>query len=147
MILQITLGTALIILSVLVSVPGILAFEMLMKRVHPWLTKPPYFLKLGLILIWAMLTVMWMITAGIWVWAFAFQFLGIFPTLEEALYFSLVAFTTLGFGDILLPMDWRLLGGMCAASGLLNIGMMTAFLMEVLRQVRRNQRDAFERDL
>lgn len=34
--------------------------------------------------------------------------------------------------------NWRLLSGICATNGLLNIGMMTALLMEVLR----NQLDA-----
>ena len=36
-------------------------------------------------------------------WAFAMMGLGIFDSLELSVYFSLVAFTTLGFGDILLP--------------------------------------------
>jgi hypothetical protein len=44
--------------------------------------------------------------------------LDIFGTLEGAVYFSIVAYTTLGFGDILLPLDWRLLGGMASANGL-----------------------------
>ena len=49
---------------------------------------------------------LWMLTAlslSIWVWAFAFWELGAFTTLEEALYFSMVSFTTLGFGDVTLP--------------------------------------------
>ncbi|MEM9736953.1 MAG: ion channel, partial [Pseudomonadota bacterium] len=52
-----------------------------------------------------------------------------------ALYFSVVAFTTLGFGDVLLPQEWRLLAGLSAANGLLIFGVSTAFLVEVFRRV------------
>ena len=78
-------------------------------------------------------------TAGVWAWALTMMALGVFDTLELSVYFSLVAFTTLGFGDVLLPVEWRLLGGMAAANGLLNIGLVTALLVEALRQVRLRQ--------
>ena len=68
-----------------------------------------------------------------------------FATLEASVYFSLVAYTTLGFGDILLPNDWRLLSGMAAANGLLNFGLLTAILVETLRQIRLGQIDALRR--
>jgi hypothetical protein len=45
----------------------------------------------------------------VWIWAGAFLVLGLFPAVEPAVYFSIVSFTTLGFGDILLPVLWRLL--------------------------------------
>jgi hypothetical protein len=83
--------------------------------------------------------VMVQMTAGVWIWAMSLLALGVFDAMEPAVYFSLVAFTTLGFGDILLPMEWRLLGGLAAANGLLNIGMVTALLVEALRQVRLQQ--------
>jgi hypothetical protein len=76
---------------------------------------------------------------GVWAWALTMIALGIFQTVETAVYFALVAFTTLGFGDILLPIEWRLLGGMAAINGLLNIGFVTAMLVEGLRQVRLQQ--------
>ena len=80
-----------------------------------------------------------MITLDVWLWAFAFQYLGVFPDLEHAVYFALVSFTTLGYGDLLLPTEWRILGGMAAANGLLNIGLMTAFMIEALRHIRVRQ--------
>jgi len=88
------------------------------------------------------LWVLGVITAGVWLWAFAYQWIGAFVTLEEAVYFSLVCFTTLGFGDVLLPQDWRILAGMTAANGFLNFGLLTALLIEALRQIRVGQ---FER--
>jgi hypothetical protein len=45
----------------------------------------------------------------------------------------------LGFGDVLLPQDWRILAGMTAANGFLNFGLLTALLIEALRQIRLGQ--------
>jgi hypothetical protein len=142
MFIQIALGTFLILLSVFVAAIGFLLLEMVLERSHNWIIKPPHRPKITFVLAGAVITVLWMITAGVWIWAFAFHLLGLLDSFEQGLYFALVAFTTLGFGDVLLPENWRLLGGMCATNGLLNIGMMTALLMEVLRHVRRNQRNA-----
>ena len=69
------------------------------------------------------------ITAGVWVWGIALFWLEAFPTLEEAVYFSLVAYTTLGLGDLVPSSEWRLLAGMEAANGFLNFGLLTALLM------------------
>ncbi len=64
------------------------------------------------------------------VWAALFLRLQIFDAIEPSLYFAAVSYTTLGFGDVLLPEEWRLLSGACAASGLLMFGLSAAFLFE-----------------
>jgi hypothetical protein len=92
--------------------------------------------------IWAVMT----ITAGVWVWALAYDLLGVFPTFEESLYFSIVSYTTLGFGDVILPHEWRILSGMTSTNGFLNFGLITALLIEALRQVRIGQVTALRPD-
>jgi hypothetical protein len=47
----------------------------------------------------------------------------------------MVSFTTLGFGDVTLPHDWRLLSGIIAANGLILFGLNTAFLIEILNRL------------
>src|SRR5512147_984022 len=44
------------------------------------------------------------------VWAGAYITLGAIASLEEAIYFSIVSFTTVGYGDVVLPRNWRILG-------------------------------------
>ena len=61
------------------------------------------------------------------------------PDWDTAVYFALETFTTLGFGDVLAPPLWRILAGMAAANGLLNFGLMTAVLMEGVRDLRIRQ--------
>ncbi len=54
---------------------------------------------------------------------------------EEAAYFSVVTFTTLGYGDItLVEHDWRLLSGIEALDGILLVGWTTAFLFAVVQR-------------
>ena len=43
------------------------------------------------------------------IWAAAYLRLGAFEGVESAVYYSMVTFTTLGFGDIILTERWRLL--------------------------------------
>ena len=139
MFVQIALGTALMLLSVMVSGLAFWAFEVLLVRHLQWLIREPHRPKLALVLAVAAIWVLGMVTAGVWIWAIALWAMGIFITIEASVYFSLVAFTTLGFGDILLPKQWRLLAGMAAANGLLNMGLLTAMLVETLRHIRLGQ--------
>ncbi len=144
MVLQLVVGTGLMILSIIVAGLSFWVMEVMMLRMTPWFLREPHRPKLILALALAALWSMWLVTAGVWVWAIAFRAIGLFPDMETAVYFSLVAFTTLGFGDVLLPKDWQLLGGMAAANGLLNFGLLVAVMLDALRHVRRSQIEARE---
>lgn len=117
------------------------ALETVLSRTHSWVTRPPHGPKLTAILSLAIFWTLLMMTASVWIWAMAFWALETFATFEASVYFALVVFTTLGFGDMLLPDEWRLLGGLAAANGLLSFGILTAMLVETLRQTRVSQRN------
>ncbi|UYV39233.1 potassium channel family protein [Rhodobacteraceae bacterium D3-12] len=136
---QIAIGSGLVILSTLLSAAIFLGLELALAREYAWLIRPPHRPKLMLVLLVSVIAALGMITVSVWLWAFAFYWLEVFVTLEAALYFSLVSFTTLGFGDIILSPEWRILSGITAANGLLMIGMMSAVVLETLRYVRKNQ--------
>lgn len=139
MLTQIALGTGVMLVSLLVGAASALMLEGAFARFHGWLLRPPHRPKMLLLVmlssIWAVMT----ITAGVWVWALAYDLLGVFPTFEESLYFSIVTYTTLGYGDVILPHEWRILSGMTSTNGFLNFGLITALLIEALRQVRIGQ--------
>ncbi|TCP63132.1 ion channel [Rhodovulum bhavnagarense] len=139
MLLQISIGTGLILATILIAAAGFWLGEALVSVFNAWLIRRPHPPKLALVLVVSVVLVLGMMTASVWIWALAFVGLQVFETIEPAAYFSLVSFTTLGFGDILLPVEWRILGGMAAANGLLNIGLYTAVLVEALRRVRSEQ--------
>lgn len=91
------------------------------------------FANTGAIIV-AVLFVLLVHTINVWLWATVFHLVGAIADFEPALYFSLVAFTTVGFGDITLGSDWRLLSGLTAANGFLSFGWSTAYMVELLRR-------------
>jgi hypothetical protein len=64
---------------------------------------------------------------------------GLAPSFSEAVYFSAASMTALGYGDVVLPPPWRLLGPLAAISGLLMFGCSTAFLFVVIQAVWEHQ--------
>ena len=71
----------------------------------------------------------------IWVWAIFYFFIEEIPTFEAALYFSTSSFTTVGFGDITLSSEWRLLSSVEAANGMILFGWSTAFIFAIVRHI------------
>ena len=74
-------------------------------------------------------------TVQIWIWAFSFIILGAIPDLVRAVYFSLVTYTTLGYGDVTLGEGMGIYAAMAAVTGLLNFGLSTAFLVGVFGKI------------
>jgi voltage-gated potassium channel Kch len=63
------------------------------------------------------------------VWALFYAWTKAMPDLQSALYFSVVTYTTTGYGDLVLPKEWRLLAGVEALTGILMCGWSTAFFL------------------
>ncbi len=144
MLRQLILGTFLICLSVLSTVGFFAVASHALTRfgevASDHLRTVRVMAELFAIVIWMVFA----LSVAIWIWAAAFLWVGEFETLEEAVYFSMVAFTTLGFGDVIVSKDWRLLAGMVAANGFLLFSLATAFLIEFLTRIQDPQR--FETD-
>jgi len=68
-------------------------------------------------------------------WAIPYLALGALNDFEEAVYFSMVTYTTLGYGDVLLDVRWRLLSSFEAANGIIMFGWTTAIVMAVIKKV------------
>ncbi len=58
-----------------------------------------------------------------------------FNAFEQAVYFSMVTFTSLGYGDVVISGPWRLLAGIQAIAGLLLFGWSTALLFSVVQRL------------
>src|SRR5262249_55395531 len=65
-------------------------------------------------------------------WALALLACGEFSGFERGFYCSAQNYTTLSYGDVLLPEQWRLLGPLEAMNGLLFFGLSTAVLFAVM---------------
>jgi voltage-gated potassium channel len=70
-------------------------------------------------------------------WALLFMVLpaqGGLDSFHDALYFSMITFTTLGYGDITLNADWQLLTGVEGMVGIVVFGLTTAMLFAVIQK-------------
>jgi hypothetical protein len=139
MVFQIAVGSALLIVNILIAAVAAMLLELVFVRSHRWLVRDPHRPKLVIVVAGVSLWVLGVVTTCVWVWALAYVWLGAFGTLEEAVYFSIVMFTTLGLGDLILPLEWRILSGMEAANGFINFGLLSALFIEALRQIRLDQ--------
>lgn len=73
------------------------------------------------------------VEAGIWAGFFLAS--GALPDLETAVYFSLTSYTTLGYGDVVLPKSWRLLGPFEGAVGILMFGWSTGIIVAAITRI------------
>ena len=80
------------------------------------------------------------------IWGVLFIVLGEFSELYEAIYHSAVNFASLGYGDIVMGKDWKLLGPLEAINGVLMLGMGAAALMVILQQLVKVQYGGDARD-
>lgn len=87
------------------------------------------------ILTFAVLCVFCAHIVQIWIWALFYLAVDALPTMEAALYFSTSCFTTVGFGDVVLGEDWRLLSSFQSANGFILFGWSTAFIFEVTSKI------------
>lgn len=71
------------------------------------------------------------------IWALMFQMLDEFDDFGTAFYHSAVNFGSLGYGDIVMTEEHKLLGALEAINGVLMIGVSTAALMTVFQSVTR----------
>ena len=134
MITQLALGTLVIIINAVFQAEMFSAFAQKLEKVIVHLRRIfRRFTNTATIVI-CVLFVMAVQTVNVWVWGLTFYFAGVFKELEPSLYFSLVSFSTLGFGDIILDEKWRLLSGLAAANGLLSFGWSTAYMVELVRR-------------
>ena len=69
------------------------------------------------------------------IWAGMFLAFGEFENFTIAFYHSVVNFTTLGYGDLVMSEKRRLLGALEGANGVLMFGITTAFVFAILNDL------------
>lgn len=137
MFFQIFLGSVITLVSLFVGTIMWWGLNEILESMEDWLLSGNKTMKFLVVMLMVVLSTMSMMTFGVWMWAVVFRQMTVFATMEEAVYYSLVAYTTLGLGDVLVPQELRLLGGMTGANGFLMFGLMTAMITDTLRQMRR----------
>lgn len=129
MLANIGLGTAVVSSTVLVHTVGLILLSQCMSGISRWLRLHKHGFGQTIAMIGTVLGLFVVHTVEIWLWALVYMALGVFANFENALYFSTSTFATVGYGDIVLPTSWRLLGALEGVNGFLLIGWSTAYLV------------------
>ena len=73
--------------------------------------------------------------AEISVWALFYWWQRCLPDAEASFYFSGVTYTTVGYGDLVLPLEWRMLGPVEGLTGILMCGLSTGFFFAAVTRL------------
>ena len=73
--------------------------------------------------------------AEISVWGLFYFWQGCLPDAESAFYFAGVTYTTVGYGDLVLPKPWRLLGPIEGLTGILMCGLSAGLFFAVVSTI------------
>ncbi len=145
MIMNLTVATVMVTLTVIMHFLGLLFLIRILNRKGHGFKPHESLIGQGLLLILVVLGLVLIHTTEIWVYAFLFLAIGALPDFDTALYFSTTAFTTVGFGDVTLSREWRLLGAIEAANGLILFSWSIAFLLSMTGKLRSLEHDWLER--
>jgi len=138
MLMQLLMGSAIISMTIIIHVGFTAGFEWVLTWDHLWPGQPEGFLRFIVLLVSMTLMLVASTSVCVWLWGYCLLLVGVFHDLETSIYFALVSFTTLGFGDIVLEKQWRILSGLMGANGLVIFGLTTAVLVDFLSRFRRN---------
>ncbi len=72
-------------------------------------------------------------------WALAYRLFNIFPDFETCFYYSLMSYSTVGYGDVIPPQAWRLLGPIEGAEGVLMLGLSTGIIVASVQRLYVNR--------
>jgi len=131
MLSQLTIGSALVVVTVLVH--GV-SLDIILRALRA--------IGMETLIRWRLLSLSLLVLAvfsahliEIWIWAVFYFFIEEISTFKTALYFSTSSFTTVGYGDLTLSEEWRLLGSMESANGMILFGWSTAFIFTVIHRI------------
>ena len=130
MLAQLILASMMVLVTVIIHLIG-LAILVRLLRSHHRLMRPVRIMPLTILLV-AAFGIFAIHTIEIWVYAALYVQLGATSGFEESLYFSTVTYASIGYGDVLLPHAWRILGAIEGATGVIMLGWSTAFLVSLL---------------
>jgi hypothetical protein len=142
--LQLSIATLMVIVTVFLHLGALSALLRIVRAHHGRRLPGGGTFRQGRAILIAAFGLFVLHTIEIWSYAFLYLFLGAIDLFEEALYFSTVTYVAIGYGDVILSTDWRILGAIEGANGVILLGWSTAFFVSIVDEIRRLE-DAIRR--
>lgn len=88
---------------------------------------------------WLLIRITWSLlfihASEITVWALFYLWKGCLPDVTSAFYFSGVTYATVGYGDLVLPIPWRIFAPIEGLTGILMCGLSTGLFFVVVNKL------------
>jgi hypothetical protein len=129
MLQNLALGTLLISATVLIHTVGLVLLSRWMGWIVRWLRLHRHEFGKTVAMMTVVLGLFFLHTIEVWLWAATFAGIGVVNGFEDALYFSITTFSTVGYGDIRAAHDWRIFASLEGIDGFILIGWSIAYLI------------------
>ncbi|MBB3991259.1 ion channel [Croceicoccus naphthovorans] len=134
------LGWATAMIMLCVTVHG-LGLALLTHFIHPAESSqrathlPPVSVR-GILMTLAIVYALF-ILHGIEIWLFAafFRIVDALPTLETAVYYSVISYGAIGYDDVAMTKEWRMVGALEGICGIILLGWSTAYFVQMLGRI------------
>lgn len=123
------IGALAVAATVVIHTVGLILLTPAMAQIVKWFRLHRHGFGKSVAMVATVLGIFALHTVEVWFWAAIYFFIGAVPDFPSALYFSSATFSTVGYGDITLHPDWRLLSSLEGLNGFLLIGWSTAYLV------------------
>ena len=134
MIANIAIALLVMLATTVIHLAGIsLIIKLIKSQFQHWRYRHPFVLarKMGQVI----LLMFFLSFVEMAIWAGVYLMVGAIEKVEAALYFSMVTFTTLGYGDVVIDERWRLMAAFEAANGIIIFGLTTAAVVAVMQRI------------
>ncbi|RYE58739.1 MAG: two pore domain potassium channel family protein [Rhizobiaceae bacterium] len=138
---QLVHATGIVVVTVLTHLVGLAILLALLRRHKRMRTRLLTAVGNALVVLSSAIGLFALHTVEIWTWALAYRHLDLLPDFEQALYFSTSTYVTIGYGDIVLPVNGRIFGAIEGANGIILLGWSTAFFFGIVDRLKLLERE------
>ncbi len=135
---QILWGSLYLGICLMLQIVFLAMSEAALRRAQPRLLRKKRAVQVMAIFALALVFIVSSHTAQVWIWAVVYVLSDVLPDWNSSVYFSLVTYTALGYGDITLAPGVRIFAGFAATTGLLGFGISTAYLVSLMNRLPRD---------
>jgi len=135
MLAELAIATLMVLLTVVIHGAGLLALGRLMEwreRSTGQSRVSPISIEGAIVAVLSALGLLVLHGVEIWLYAFVYGGIGAIATLREAVYFSTIAYASIGFSDAAMAPEWKLLGALEGINGALLLGWSVAFFVTLM---------------
>lgn len=138
---QLGIASVMVFATVLIHFIGLSALLVVVRRYHGHANHLRKAIGDAIAILGAAIGLFALHSAEIWLYAALYWQRDVFTSFEQGLYFSTSTYATIGYGDLVLPLESRLIGAIEGANGILLFGWSTAFLFSVVDRMKLLERE------